>query len=86
MLKTIELKEAREYHNRYRTTTETYHYFDSRFFEVGGQQWEIIATKTTGKSPHDAIHTVRKCGDAKDKFYEYTMQELINRYKKGILK
>ena len=85
-MRTIKLREAREYHNRYRTTEETYYYFDSRFFEINGQKWEIVATqKGDSKHPHDVTHTVKKC-DTPKKFYEYTMDELIKRYKKGVLK
>lgn len=51
------------------------YYFDSRYFELNGVQYEITCTKSTGKHWDNTIHTIRSA----DGEWDIDMKTLVNK-------
>jgi hypothetical protein len=64
-----------------RRTTEV-HYFETRFFEVDGRQFEIVGTESTGQGAMDSIHQVK--GTTETKAMKH--KTLVKLYQAGRLK
>ena len=58
-----------------------HHHFDTRFFMVGGKEYEIVGTESTGRGAGDVVHRVKGATETK----EMKHATLVRLYKQGKL-